>query len=148
MARRRFDEDEGMNRPGPYPPPAHLDEQARAKWADVLPILAERGELDPGTLDALAVYCQAWARWTAAESKVSELGTVVKSPAGFAVPNPYLSVAKDSQRTMRQWGAELGLSPAARKRIKTKPTETAKPTPGRGLLDELLRPNETASARN
>ena len=44
--------------------------------------------MDQGTLDALACYCQAWARWTAAEAKVNELGAVVKSPAGFAVANP------------------------------------------------------------
>ena len=39
--------------------------------------------MDQGTLDALAAYCQAWSRWTAAEAQVSTLGPVVKSPAGF-----------------------------------------------------------------
>ena len=88
-------------------PPEHLDEQARAKWGEVLPIVQARGEPDQGTLDALACYCQAWSRWTAAESKVNELGAVVKSEAGIAIPNPYLSVAKDAQRAMRQWAGEL-----------------------------------------
>ena len=88
-------------------PPAHLDDQARAKWAEVLPIIQARGEPDQGTLDALACYCQAWSRWTAAEAKVNETGAVVKSPAGLAVPNPYLAVAAAAQRQMRQWATEL-----------------------------------------
>ena len=57
--------------------------------------------------DALAAYCLAYSRWTEAEGKITELGSVIKSPAGFAVPSPYLAVAKDAQRAMRQWAAEL-----------------------------------------
>jgi phage terminase small subunit len=59
------------------------------------------------TLDALAAYCQAWSRWTAADAKVNELGAVVKSPAGFAVPNPCLALAAQAQRQMRQWATEV-----------------------------------------
>jgi P27 family predicted phage terminase small subunit len=87
--------------------PEHLDATARAKWAEVWPIVAQRANIDQGTLDALAAYCQAYSRWTAAETKVNELGAVVKSPAGFAVPNPYLAVAAQAQRQMRQWAQEL-----------------------------------------
>ena len=64
-------------------------------------------------LDALAAYSQAWSRWTAAETKVNELGTVVKSPAGFPAPNPYVAISA-AQRQMRQWAAELRLTPKAR----------------------------------
>ena len=88
-------------------PPAHLDEQARAKWGEVWPIVAQRESIDQGTLDALAAYCLAYSRWQAAETKVGELGTVVKSPAGFAVPNPYVAIAAQAQRQMRQWATEL-----------------------------------------
>jgi len=88
-------------------PPEHLDGEARRKWAELWPIVAQRANIDQGTLDALAAYCQAYSRWTAAETKVNELGAVVKSPAGFAVPNPYLAVAAQAQRQMRQWAQEL-----------------------------------------
>ena len=91
----------------PAAPPAHLDDTAKAKWREVYPIVAERDDIDQGHLDALAAYCQAYSRWTAAEAKVSELGTVVKSPAGFAVPNPYVAIAGQAQRQMRQWATEL-----------------------------------------
>jgi len=96
--------------------PQHLDEQARAKWAEVLPILQSRGNVAQGTLDALAAYCQAWSRWTAAEQQVTALGLVVKSPAGFAVENPYFGIAKKALIEMHRWGKELGLTGRTSKR--------------------------------
>jgi P27 family predicted phage terminase small subunit len=95
-----------MNPKAPHAP-EHLDATARAKWAEVWPIVAQRKKTDQGSLDALAGYCLAYSRWTAAERQVSELGTVIKSPAGFAVPNPYVAIAAAAQRQMRQWAAEL-----------------------------------------
>ena len=93
-----------------HEPPQHLDDCARMKWGEVLEILDGRGDvLDAGTLDAVACYCQAWSRWTAAEQQVNALGAVVKSAAGFAVPNPYIAIAAAAQRQMRQWGDVLGL---------------------------------------
>ncbi len=68
--------------------PEHLDEQAVAKWAELAPTL---DATQPGTADALAAYCVAYSRWTAAEAKVSELGAVIKSAAGFAVQSPYVA---------------------------------------------------------
>ncbi len=94
--------------------PNHLDEQARSKWAEVLPILESRGDLDQGVLDALAAYCVAWSQWSAAQAKVAELGPVVKSAAGFAIVSPYVTVAAQAERRMRQWATELKLTPKAR----------------------------------
>ena len=42
------------------------------------------------------------------------LGLVVKSPSGFPVANPYLAVAKDSQRQLRQWAGVLRLHNCSR----------------------------------
>ena len=99
-----------------HEPPQHLDQAAIAKWQEIIVILETRGDLDQGTLDALSCYCSAWSRWTAAEQQVNALGAVVKSPAGFAVPNPYVAIAAAAQRQMRQWGGELRLTPKARGR--------------------------------
>ena len=104
-----------------HEPPAHLDDAAKAKWAEVYPMLEDRGDVDQGTLDALGTYCQAWSRWTAAEAQVSTLGPVVKSPAGFPVANPYSTIAAAASRQMRQWAAELQLTPKARGRKGAKP---------------------------
>jgi len=96
-------------------PPAHLDPVAAEKFTEVYPILESRGDIDQGTLDGLACYCQAFSRWTTAEAEVSKLGTVVKSPAGFPVANPYINIAAAAQRQLRQWSAELKLTPRSRK---------------------------------
>jgi len=87
--------------------PEHLDDEARRKWAELWPIVSQREKIDEGTLDALGAYCLAYSRWTEAEAKVNELGRVIKSAAGFAVVNPYLAVAAQAQRQMRQWATEL-----------------------------------------
>ena len=95
-----------MKRKPPAPqfsPPAHLDDEARRKWAEVLPVLETRGDIDQGTADALAAYCVAWSQWTAAEAQVQTLGLVVKSAGGFAQENPYLGIARKAQVAMRQW---------------------------------------------
>jgi len=91
--------------------PKHLDVDAQAKWKELVGTLPDQ---EQATLDGLAAYCSAWSRWTAAESKVAELGPVVKSPQGFPTANPYVAIAQQAQRMMRQWGAELRLTPAAR----------------------------------
>ena len=109
-----------------HEPPEHLDEQATAKWAELLPILDT--PLDQGRLDALAAYAVAWSRWTAAEAQVAELGPVVKSPAGFPVQNPYLSIAKDAQRQLRQWGDVLGLHKKPRQKAAPNTETPARPT--------------------
>jgi P27 family predicted phage terminase small subunit len=98
-------------RPAPTEPPEHLDDEARAKWTEVLPILEERGDLEQGTMDALTLYCVAWSQWREAEGKVKELGQVVRSPAGFPVENPFSVVARKAQTELRRWANELKLTP-------------------------------------
>jgi P27 family predicted phage terminase small subunit len=102
--------------------PDHLDEQARAKWAELAPTLDVTQQ---GVADALACYSQAWSRWTAAEAQVNELGAVVKSPAGFAVANPYVTIAAAASRQLRQWGDVLKITPKARGKAKGEESESA-----------------------
>jgi P27 family predicted phage terminase small subunit len=104
-----------MSRKKKPTPPEHLDEQGRRKWAEVSAILDGRGDiLDAGTLDALACYASAWSQWLTAEAQVKTLGLVVKSPAGFAQENPFLSVARKAQTELRRWGDVLRLTPKAK----------------------------------
>ena len=55
-----------------FAPPAHLDGEARRKWAELYPVLDERGDIDQGTADALAAYSVAWSQWIAAQAQVTE----------------------------------------------------------------------------
>ena len=95
-------------------PPQHLDEQAQQKWAEVLPILEGRGDVDQVTLDGLEAYAVAFSQWRAATAKIDELGSVIKSAAGFAVVSPFVTVAAQAERRMRQWATELKITPKAR----------------------------------
>ena len=91
------------SKPPTFAIPAHLDDEARRKWAQVFPVLEARGDIDQGTADALAAYCVAWSQWMAAQAQVQTLGLVVKSAGGFAQENPYLGIARKAQVAMRQW---------------------------------------------
>jgi len=90
-------------------------------------------EMDHALLEA---YCIAYSRWVAAEKKVLEKGTLsitgqkvttktkrdgtieeTKS-GGNVITSPYLWVSNKAFEQMRKIGAELGLSPSARSRIK------------------------------
>ena len=123
--------------------PSTLDAPARRKWKEIFPILEARGDFDQAAADALTAYCAAWSQWVAANAKVAELGTIVKSPAGFPVANPYLAVAAAAQRQLRQWAGELRLTPKTRKAPKKADPEKA------GLINELLkRGSQAATARN
>ena len=99
-----------------HTPPEHLDQQAQRKWAEVFPILETRGDIDAGTLDALAAYAVAYSQWVQAQEKIAELGSVVKSAAGFAIVSPYVTVAAQAERRMRQWGDTLRLTPKSKSR--------------------------------
>lgn len=102
-------------RQGPLEPPQHLGEQAAAKWAEVYPRLFSRAQDMTGApptaaeRDACAAYCLAYQHHIDAERQVAALGLVVKSPAGFAVDNPYLGVSRKAQAEMRHWAKALCL---------------------------------------
>ena len=117
-------------------PPKTLDASGRRKWAELLPILESRGNVDAAILNGLTAYCTAWAQWEAATAKVVELGPVVKSPAGFAVVSPYVAVAAQAERRLRQWATELKLTPKTRGRTAKASKE---PDDEQGQAGGLLR---------
>jgi P27 family predicted phage terminase small subunit len=93
---------------GPIPnPPEHLDPVAVAKWLELAPTL---DMTRPGTADTLTLYVTAWTRWKAAEAKAAELGDVIKSPAGYPVQNPYLSIANKALDQLLKIGKRLGIA--------------------------------------
>ena len=101
--------DAPASRSGPLPrAPQHLDAEGKKKWREIISEID--GTDDQGTLDTLSLYCVAWARWKAAEAKVAELGTVIKSPSGFPIQNPYLSISNKAFDQVMKAGRRLGLA--------------------------------------
>lgn len=101
MARRRV---------ASYPdPPDTLNKTAVARWHVVAPQLASQGPID---VVSLAAYCQVWARWQEAEAAIAKVGTLVKTPHGRAVSNPYLAVSRQAAREVRILEDRLGIGVA------------------------------------
>ncbi|MCG2684059.1 MAG: P27 family phage terminase small subunit [Planctomycetales bacterium] len=90
-------------------PPKHLDKLARQKWREVAAIILQNGQWTPAVADAAAAYAVTWSRWAAAESEVGKLGAVIKSPSGFPIQNPYLSIAVKAQADLRRWAKILAV---------------------------------------
>ena len=109
-------------------PPGHLDERARAKFADMAAMLARHGvmtELDAG---ALSRYAVVWCRWIDAEVEIKRRGPVVKTEGGNIIQNPFLAVANKCLLQMAQLESEFGLTPSSRSRIRmAEPAETVDP---------------------
>lgn len=100
--------------------PKHLSEVAKAEWARMVRLLG-CGVLKATDQAALAMYCQAYGRWVEAEIHILEHGTVVKSPNGYPIQNPYLSVANKAMEQMLKLLPGMGLTPADRSRIHSEP---------------------------
>jgi P27 family predicted phage terminase small subunit len=89
---------------------------------------------------ALAAYCGAYALWAQATEAIQKYGVMIKSPSGYPVQSPYVSVANRQAEIMMRIASEFGFTPARRSRISTHPN--AEPT----LFDHLDDyPDEAAS---
>ena len=115
----------------PHPPvvmpdcPAHLCEDARKEWERVSKMLFDVGLLTCIDGDQLALYCVAYARWADAERQLALEGTVVRSPTGYPIQNPYLSIANGAMDQCFKYLAKFGMNPSDRSRVKvgTKPAD-------------------------
>jgi len=91
---------------------------ALEEWDRITALLRTKGALEGLDRAALAIYCQAWQRWVEAEQAIAEQGSIVRSPNGYPIQNPYLSVSNKAAQIIHKTLAELGLSPGARSRLK------------------------------
>ena len=69
-------------------------------------------------VDALAMYCVIYIRWIKAEKLVREKGEIIKTAAGNIIQNPYLSIANRALEQLNKIGAEFGMTPSSRTRVK------------------------------
>lgn len=108
--------------------PDHLLPEARAEWRRMSRQLCALGILTLIDRAALAMYCQAWARWVEAEAHVKKHGLVIRAPVtGFPIQNPFLAVSNKAQEQMRSLLIEFGMTPASRTRIDV--TRAGSPSP-------------------
>jgi P27 family predicted phage terminase small subunit len=99
-------------------PPAHLDERARAKFAEMAEMLSRHGVMTELDASALARYSVIWCRWLDVETEVKRRGPIVKTEGGNIIQNPFLSVANKCLLQMAQIESEFGMTPSSRSRIR------------------------------
>jgi P27 family predicted phage terminase small subunit len=97
--------------------PPELGVIARAEWDRVAPHLSAAGRLEPLDRSSLAVYCAAYASWLEATIALQTYGTVMKSPNGYPLQSPYVSIATKYADIMARIAAEFGFTPASRRRF-------------------------------
>ena len=119
--KRRLRKDEPQPKAKLPGPPAQLSAEAKREWWRLGKQLATLGLLTNIDRAALALYCQAWARWLEAEKALKTYGVMVKSPNGFPMQSPYLAVANKAMEQIRAMLTEFGMSPSSRTRVHAAP---------------------------
>jgi P27 family predicted phage terminase small subunit len=124
-----------LNRQEPQPElivpdcPQQLGPTARTEWERMTTELGKLRILTALDRAALAAYCNAYALWAEATEAIQKYGTMVKSPSGYPIQSPYVSIANRQAEIMMRIASEFGFTPASRSRI------SARPQPERTLFD-------------
>jgi len=105
-------------------PPKFLDEVGREEWTRMLPMLKSSKVIQATDAVALAAYCQAYSRWVMANKKAKS-SMIITAPNGVLQAHPAVGVSERAAKEMKVWMVELGITPAARSRVKTGETEKA-----------------------
>lgn len=123
--KRPLNENEPMPETIPPECPPELGPVARQEWERMVAQLIPLRILTPLDRAALASYCAAYAMWAEAIEAIQKYGAMVKSPSGFPVQSPYVSIANRQTEIMIRIASEFGFTPASRSRI----AAPAEPTP-------------------
>lgn len=107
--------------------PVWLDAEAKAVWRRLVPELKRMGVLTFVDGDALAVYCDTWARWKRAVQFIHENGEVytIKDDAGrvkYVQQFPQVAIARNLSTSLNRYQQEFGLTPASRTRVQVPTT--------------------------
>lgn len=97
--------------------PKWLEDDAKREWRRLAKQMEQLGILTEIDMAAFAGYCQAYARWKAAEEFISKHGSIVKTPSGYWQQVPQVSIAQQYMKQMSKFCEQFGLTPASRSRI-------------------------------
>lgn len=97
--------------------PLGLSKRAKSQWRKVCRQLQDAEIITNVDTHALAMYCEAFARWAEANQEIERFGAVVKSPSGFPVQSPYLQIANKAFDQMKGMLIEFGMTPSSRTKV-------------------------------
>lgn len=97
--------------------PPELGPVAQREWQRLSVELNKLRILTQLDRAALAAYCGAYSLWAEATENIQKFGTMVKSPSGYPIQSPYVSIANRQAEIMMRIASEFGFTPASRSRI-------------------------------
>ena len=112
-----------LNRDEPRPDanvpqcPGELGPVAKVEWDRLVGELAILRIVTNLDRAALAAYCGAYAMWAEATQAIQTYGSMIKSPTGFPMQSPYVSMANRQAEIMMRISSEFGFTPASRSRL-------------------------------
>lgn len=102
-------------------PPDWLDDEAKAEWQRLAPILERLGVFTETDTIALTAYCEAWATWKGATQKIRQFGMVIKGKDGdLPIVSPYVKIAEKAFTQVKGMLIEFGMTPSSRSRVHAK----------------------------
>lgn len=128
-----------MGLPGMPPPietrpeqPVGLTEDEQKVWDELLADAPEhvRDQLNRIVFETLV---RATVQYREAAAKVQQYGAVIKSPSGYPIQSPYVSIQNKQAAIIQKASAELGLTLASRLRAKQGGKSKQKANPFEGL---------------
>ena len=127
-----------MNMPKP---PQHLCKDAKREWKKICPALHAMGVLSEIDKSILAAYCASYALWEKSWRAIKQMestgklgaGLMIQTTNGNMIQNPLVGTANKAAGDMIRYASELGMTPAARTRIKAGPQ--AEKSGGRNYFD-------------
>jgi P27 family predicted phage terminase small subunit len=118
--------------------PKHLTAPERQRFRQLCAGLEKRRALTREDGEILALYCVTWSRWRRSLDDIAARGEVIEIQARGKNdeiitrerPNPYLKIAETCEKAMANYLAALGMTPAAREKVKpVKKNEEKEPFP-------------------
>lgn len=104
----------------PEPPP-EIEGEAMLEWERICIELDAAGCLEKTDRAILVLYVEAYDVYQRSMRHVRKFGPVVKWPNGIAGPSPHYKAARETSIQLQKLLADLGLTPAARRKMKINP---------------------------
>lgn len=98
--------------------PHFLSGYAKEEWIEISVKLHRLGLLTEVDINALAIYCQAYARWREAEEELALESLTLESTNGNVIKNPLVSIANEAMRDLSRYLSDFGMNPSARTKVK------------------------------
>ncbi len=114
---RPLPENEPTPEVGDDAPPDFLSPAAAAHWSTVVRMLKSAKVYSVMDESALALYCEAFARWRDANDQIAKTGLVVPGQKGTLTQSPFVHVSNAAFDQMRKMLIEFGMTPSSRARV-------------------------------